>query len=56
MAISTFLFSIAQYIDVRGRDLGMERTRRGRESARKVFERDLGVDRETPGYMMREEE
>jgi hypothetical protein len=28
------------YVDIRGRDLGMERTRRGRESARKIFERD----------------
>jgi hypothetical protein len=27
-------------IDVRGRDLGMEGTRRGNESARKTFERD----------------
>jgi hypothetical protein len=28
-----------EYIDVWGRDLGMEGTRRGRESARKIFER-----------------
>jgi hypothetical protein len=27
------------YIDVRGRDLGMEGTRRGRESAGKIFKR-----------------
>jgi hypothetical protein len=29
----------SKYIDVRSRDLGMEGTRRGRESARKIFER-----------------
>jgi hypothetical protein len=28
-----------EYIDVWGRDLGMKETRRGRESARKIFER-----------------
>jgi hypothetical protein len=28
-----------EYIDVWGRDLKMEGTRRGRESARKIFER-----------------
>jgi hypothetical protein len=32
-------FIESTYIDVRGRDLGMEGTRRGRESARKIFER-----------------
>jgi hypothetical protein len=29
---------VGTYIDVRGRDLGMEGTRRGRESARTIFE------------------
>ncbi|KAJ3637632.1 hypothetical protein MTP99_001075 [Tenebrio molitor] len=33
----------------------MEGTRRGRKSARKIFEGVLGVERETPGYIMREE-
>jgi hypothetical protein len=33
------MFEDREDIDVRGRDLGMERTRRGRESARKIFER-----------------
>jgi hypothetical protein len=42
------------YIGVRGKDLGMEGTRGGRESARKIFEM-LGVDRETPGYIMKKE-
>jgi hypothetical protein len=28
-----------EYIDVRGRALGMERTRRGKESTRKIFEK-----------------
>jgi hypothetical protein len=32
----------------------MEGTRGGRESARKIFEM-LGVDRETPGYIMKKE-
>jgi hypothetical protein len=41
-------------IDVRGRDLGMEGTRGGRESARKIFKM-LGVDRETPGYIVKKE-
>jgi hypothetical protein len=50
-----FQSMIEIYIDVRGRDLGMEGTGRGRESARKIFERVLGVDRETPGYLVREE-
>jgi hypothetical protein len=30
---------VREYIDGRGRDLGMEGTRRGRVSARKIFER-----------------
>jgi hypothetical protein len=34
------MFVYIMYIDIRGRDLGMEGTRRGRESARKIFERD----------------
>jgi hypothetical protein len=33
------MFEDREYIDVRGRDLGMEGTRRGRESARKIFQR-----------------
>jgi hypothetical protein len=44
-----------EYIDVRGRDLGMEGTGRGRESAEKYLRGVLGMDRETPGYIMREE-
>jgi hypothetical protein len=35
------------YINVGGRDLGMEGTTRGRESARKIFER------ETPEYRLK---
>jgi hypothetical protein len=38
---------------VRGRDLEMERTRGGRENARKIIE--IGVGRETLGYIVREE-
>jgi hypothetical protein len=30
---------VSTYIDVQGKDLGMEGTRRGRESARKIFEK-----------------
>jgi hypothetical protein len=33
---------------------GMEGTREGRESARKYLRWVLGVDRETPGYIVRE--
>jgi hypothetical protein len=44
------------YIDVRGRDMGMEGTRRVRESAGKIFKRGaLGVETETAGYIVREE-
>jgi hypothetical protein len=32
---------VGEYIDVRGRDLGIEGTRRGRESARKIFKRNI---------------
>jgi hypothetical protein len=35
------------YIGVRGKDLGMEGTRGGRESAKKYLRGVLGVDRET---------
>jgi hypothetical protein len=34
-----------EYIDVWGRDLGMERIRRGRESARKIFERGARTEK-----------
>jgi hypothetical protein len=33
----------------------MERTRRGRENAKKYLKGVLGVDRKTPGYVVREE-
>jgi hypothetical protein len=35
--------------------MGMEGTRRGRESARKIFETDDGVEKETLGYIVKEE-
>jgi hypothetical protein len=38
-----------------GQDLGLEGTRRGRESPRKIFERAERVDREIPGYIIKEE-
>jgi hypothetical protein len=37
--ISEYPCIYGEYIDVRGRDLGMEGTRRGRESARNIFKR-----------------
>jgi hypothetical protein len=42
------------YTDVWGRDLGREGTRGGRESE-KYLRWVLGVDRETPTYIVREE-
>jgi hypothetical protein len=42
--------SLIECIDVRGRDLGMKGTRRGREGAKKYLRGVLGEDSETPDY------
>jgi hypothetical protein len=44
-----------EHIDVRGRDLGMEGTEKGRESARKIFERSAGSRLRNARFMVREE-
>jgi hypothetical protein len=41
-------------LDVCSRDVGMEGTGGGEKSARKYLRWVLGVDRETPGYIVRE--
>jgi hypothetical protein len=47
--------TIIIYNDVRGRDLGMEGTRGGRESARKIFEMGDRSGQRNPDYIVREE-
>jgi hypothetical protein len=47
--------SMVEYIDVRGRDLGMEGQEEVERAQEKYLRWVLGVDRERPGYIVKEQ-